>query len=407
MFYLIIIIATLFLSFYFSGTETAFVSVNKVRVEIWRRRKYPSAKPLLRFLKYPERFLYTTLIGNNISNIAFASFATIYFNNYWAPEISWIFIVLLSLFMGEIIPKTLFRSLADWIIRRVVYPLEFFHYIFYPLTYFIKRISQMVLWLFGHKEEELDEFFSEKDIEILLKESHQFVENGSRKDVKFIEKILNLKDIPVSEVMVPRADIITISQNSTIKNLHHLFRTEGISRIPVYGDDIDTITGIVFLKDLFLNPRSIKQILHPPMFVPTTKRSRELFTELRKNRTTIAIVIDEYGGASGLVTIEDLVEELFGEIEDEFDQKIKLIRKIDDKNFRINAKIEIAELNKKLKLAIPEGNYETLGGFLLSQTGHIPKRDETIVYDGLKIVVTRATRSRIQWVKLMLSERLV
>ena len=403
MLYLIVIVVSLLLTFYFSGTETAFISVNKVRVEVWHRQKSKAAKLLLRYIKNPERFLYGTLIGNNISNIAFASFATVFFNEYLDPKVTWILILIVSLLVGEIIPKTLFRSLADWVIRKVVYPLEFFYHLFYPIIFLISKVADFILKLFGQKSGELKRFFSQKDIEILLNESRNIIQPEKREEGIFVGKILNLKKLQVGEAMVPRTDIEAIPDTTTLQQLKKIFKKVEKNRLPVFHKNLDDILGIIFLKDLFLNPKGFEEILHPVMFVPKTKRALELLKEFRENNTTIAIVVDEYGGTSGLVTAEDLIEELFGEIEDEFDSQQDLIRQIDKNTFKVNARIEIQRLNQDLNVDFPEGNYETLAGFLLSNLGHIPKREEVFEHNEVKIIITNATRRKIRWVRIVLN----
>lgn len=403
MLYLIIIIISLFLTFYFSGTETAFISVNKVRVEVWHRQKSKAAKLLLRYIKNPEKFLYGTLVGNNISNVAFASFATVFFHDYIDPQITWFLILIVTLLVGEIIPKSLFRSMADWVIRKVVYPLEFFYYLFYPIIFLISKVADFILKLIGQRSGELKNFFTKRDIEILLNESRNIIQPEKREEGIFVGKILSLKKLQVGEAMVPRTDIEAIPDTTTLSQLKKVFKKVEKNRLPVFHENLDHISGIIFLKDLFLNPKSFEEILHPVMFVPKTKRALELLKEFKENNTTIAIVVDEYGGTSGLVTAEDLIEELFGEIEDEFDSQQDWIRKVDKNTYKINARIEIEKLNQDLNLDFPEGNYETLAGFLLSNLGHIPKREEVFEYNEVKIIITNATRRKIRWVKLILN----
>lgn len=403
MLYLTIIIISLLLSFYFSGTETAFVSVNKVKVEVWHRRELRSAKLLLRYLKHPERFLYSTLVGNNIANVAFASFATVFFNEYISREITWVIVLVASLLMGEIIPKSLFRSLADWVIRKVVYPLHFFYYFLYPLIFLLSRIAELVLMLFGQKSGELKNFFSKKDVEILLKESQNIIQPEKREEGEFVGKIMGLKKMLASEAMVPRTDMVAIADTTTLTQLKKTLQKVENTRLPVYNEDLDYIVGIIFLKDLFLKPKSLKEMIRPVLFVPETKRALDLLKEFQENNTTVAIVVDEYGGTAGLVTAEDLIEELFGEIEDEFDLQHHLIKKVDKVTFRVNARIEIEKLNQELHLDLPEGNYETLAGFLLSNLGHIPKRDEVFEFNNIRIIVTSATRRKIHWVRIVLT----
>jgi len=401
-YYLTVIVISLVLSFYFSGTETAFVSVNKVRVELWRRQRIRAAQLIYNFLKKPERFLYTTLVGNNIFNVAFASFATIYFNQYLNPRLTWLGILLLTIFLGEIIPKTLFRSLADWVVRGAVYPLEFFYRLFYPFILIVSHISEMFLRLFGVQRGELQRFFSKKDIEILLYESQDMVRQIPRRESEFLRRILEMRELRVRDAMIPRTEIVAVSENMSLKEVGEIFTKHGFTRLPVYSGTLDNVVGVVFLKDLFQQPRSLKDIIRPIMMVPDSKRVIELLSEFRENNTSIAIVVDEYGGTAGLVTTEDLVEELFGEIQDEYDMAPTLVRKLDDHTYSVNARIEIEQLNRELGIHLPEGNYETLAGFLLYHLGHIPRREEEFEFQQIKFIITRATRRKIEWVKIVL-----
>jgi CBS domain containing-hemolysin-like protein len=405
MLYVIIIVVSLLLSCFFSGTETAFVSVNNVRVELWRRRKDRIAEVIHFFLEKPEGFLYTTLIGNNIFNVAYASFATIYFNRYLPPEISWLIIVISNLFFGEIIPKTLFRSLADWIIRKISYPLKFFYYLLFPISVVISRVAEVILKPFGYQKDEVRQFFSTKDIEILLAESQEMVKRKAPDQGEFLSAILGLRELWVRDAMVPRTEIVAVPATATLEELTEIFNKYGHTKVPVYNGTLDDIVGVAFLKDLFSQPVSLQEMIRPVMFVPETKRCSDLFSEFRARNTTIAIVFDEYGGTAGLITSEDLVEELFGDIEDEYDEQEVKIRQIDEKIYKVNARIEIERLNETLNINLPEGDYETLAGFLLTRLGHVPRRDETYDYTGIQMVVTKATRRKIQWVKIVLPDR--
>ncbi len=395
----IIIIVALTLSFYFAGTETAFISVNKVRIELWRRQRRRGSEVIRNFLLKPERFIYTTLVGNNISNVAFASYATLYFNNYFSSEITWLVITLLTVMVGEIIPKTLFRSLADWVILRVGPLLNLFYYLLYPMIWIVSRVSEWILRLFHIQSEEVRHFFSKKDVEILIRESENRV-NVPREEGEILRRILQLRQIKVRDVMIPRTEIVAIPENASIKELVHLMEKSGFTKIPVYRQNLDNIIGVVFLKDLFKEPETLKEIVREVMFVPETKNCSDLLREFRQRNMSIAIVVDEYGGTAGLVTTEDLIEELVGEIEDEFDETAVQIRKIGPGVYSVNARIELEELRDALKIELPEGDYETLAGFILSHLGHIPRRDETFEYNGIRFTITRSTRKKLEWVKV-------
>ncbi len=389
------------MTFYFSGTETAFISVNRVRIELWRRQKNRTAEIIAEFLRKPENFIYTTLVGNNLANVAFASYATLYLHRYMDEKLTWLLITGITILFGEIIPKTLFRSLADWIIRKVAYLLKFFYYLFRPIIWIVSFLSGLILKLFNYPSTEITDFFSKRDVEVLIKESQNYVSLDERENL-IITRLLDLRQLHVRDAMIPRTEIIAVEQDASIEKLATIFQKSGFTKIPVYRDNLDDIIGVVFLKDLFLQPNSIQDIIREVLFVPETKRSLSLMRNFRQKNTSIAIIIDEYGGTAGLVTTEDIIEELVGEIIDEYDATEIHVRKIEDRIFSVSARIELEQLNEETGISIPEGEYDTLAGFILNYLGHIPKRDESFEYNGVKFVITRATRRKVDWVRLIL-----
>ncbi len=396
-----VIVISFLLTFYFSGTETAFISVNRVRIELWRRKKIHSAEIIAGFLRQPEKFIYTTLIGNNFANVAFASFATLYFHRYISETLTWFLITSITILWGEIIPKTLFRSLADWFIRKIAPILLLFYYLFQPIIWVVGLISRMILKLFHHSSDELTDFFSKRDVEILIKESQNYVSLEEKENL-ILTRLLDLKQLHIRDAMIPRTEIEAVEENAAIIDLINIFKKTGLTKIPVYRKNLDDIIGVVYLKDLFLQPESIKSIVREVMFVPETKRSLSLLRDFKKENASIAIVIDEYGGTAGLVTTEDLIEELVGEIIDEYDAAEIHVRKMEDKIFSVNARIEPEDLKEEIGVDLPEGDYDTLAGFILNYLGHIPKREETFEYNGIKFVITRATRRKVDWVRIIL-----
>jgi CBS domain containing-hemolysin-like protein len=398
--YLTIIIISLLMSFYFSGTETAFVSLNKVRVELWRRQKKRIAKIVYPFIKKPEKFIYTTLIGNNIFNVAFASLATLYFNEIFDPEIGWFLIIILTLIIGEILPKTIFRSLADWLIHYIAPPLRFFYIIFLPIIWVVSGIAEILLRFAGLKNHEVQKFFSSQDIEILLNES-QSLTNVSKSSGKYLKRALDFRYMRVKEVMVPLADMVAVEESITIDELFKTFQTSGHSKLPVYRKHIDQIIGVIFLKDLFQNPQDVKSLIRKVMFVPESKRCSELLSIFKQKNVSIAIVFDEYGGTAGMVTVTDLVNKLFGDFEIVESSPDFMIRKINKNTWIVNARIDLDELNEKLQTDFPQGDYETLAGFLLAQFGRIPRLNESIEVSGYKFIVTNVSKRRIHHVKII------
>jgi CBS domain containing-hemolysin-like protein len=398
---LTIIIISLFLTFYFSGTETAFISVNRVRVELWRRQKSKTADIVMRFIRKPENFIYTTLVGNNFANVAFASYATLYFHKYMDEKLAWLLITGITILWGEIIPKTLFRSLADWIIRKVALPLLMFFYLLQPVIWIVSKISGFILKLFHHSFDEITDFFSKRDVEILIKESQNYISLDDKENI-ILSRLLDLKQLHVRDAMIPRTEIMAVEEKMKIEELIKLIQKTGFTKIPVYRENLDNIIGIIYLKDLFLNPESLEPIIRDVLFVPETKHSLPLLRIFKHKNASIAIVIDEYGGTAGLVTTEDLIEELVGEIIDEYDATEIQVRKIKDKIYSVNARIELQDLKNEIGVDVPEGDYDTLAGFILNHLGHIPKKEENFTFNETKFIVTRATRRKVDWVRIIL-----
>jgi len=401
MFEPLIIIISLAMSFFFAGTETAFIAVNKVRVEVWRRSGENFARVLYEFLQKPERFLYTTLIGNNIFNVAFATYATIYFNRFIRPELPWVLVVSLTLIVGELIPKTVFRSMADWVVQKIAYPLRFFYQLFRPLIFVISKISELLLSLFGYQRDALDRFFSEQDIEVLINESPERVKGIDAEEEIFVSGVLSLRELRVRDAMVSRTEMVAVADTISIAELKLVFVRNGFTKIPVFQGTVDNFVGVVFAKDLLLRPISFEDVVRPVVYVPETKRCSVLLSEFRSKYNSLAIVIDEYGGTAGLITTEDLVEVLFGEIEDEYDAEQKWFRKINEHTLRFDARVELEKLRELYDVDLPEGEYETLAGFLISQLDCIPQVGATFSFDTLKFLVTEGSRRRVEQVDIV------
>ncbi len=400
---LIIAIIGLIFSFFFAGSETAFISTNPLRIEIWTRKKLRSAIRAQKYFKNPDIFLSTTLVGNNLANVLATTYATIFLITYWDETLSWIVITLTILLFGEIIPKVLFRTYAHSLILKIVYIMRFFHFLLNPLIILVTRISSSVIRLFrlGSKSEKT--MFDKDDIVAMLREARLsgVVDEGEQ---KIISRVLNLPDTLVREAMVPRTSIHAISEKSKISDIRNLMIETGKTKIPVYKSTIDNITGIIFMYDLFADNPRIKEIIKPVTYVPENKKCNELLHEFKELNTSIAIVIDEYGGTAGLVTIEDLVEELLGEIEESTENSEQPIIRINKTTWKIRASESIETINEQIGVNIPEGEYETLAGFILVELGRIPETGEKIALNDSLIMITRAGRNIIEEVRLVKKE---
>ncbi len=397
---LIIAIIGLIFSFFFAGSETAFISTNPLRFEIWIRKKLRSAIRAQKYFKNPDIFLSTTLVGNNLANVLATTYATIFLIKYWDETFTWIVITLTILLFGEIIPKVLFRTYAHSLILKIVYIMRFFHLLLNPLIILATRISSSVIRLFrlGNKSEKT--IFDKDDIVVMLREARL---SGvvDEEEQKFIFRVLNLPDTLVREAMVPRTSIQAISEKSKISTIRNYMIKTGKSKIPVYKSTIDNITGIVFMYDLFADNPLLKEVIKPVAYVPENKKCNELLHEFKEMNTSIAIVIDEYGGTAGLVTIEDLVEELLGEIEESTEKSKQPIIRINKTTWKIRASESIEIINEQIGVNIPEGEYETLAGFILVELGRIPEAGEKIALNDSLIMITRASRNIIEEVRLV------
>jgi len=395
-----LIILFLLLSAYFSGTETVFLSVNRIRLEGFIRRGRMGARDAHWFLKKPSRFILTTLVGTNLANIAFTSILTVYLLNRGVPP-AWISAIsaIIILVTGEIIPKALGRDLADPASLWVAPVLRFFRILFYPVVLISDWVSSLILTLFGVGRSDVREFFTRKDLEILIRKG---VETGAIKShhESLITRIMQFRSLRGRDVMTPRTEIVALDQDASIDDLKKTAFSSGYSKIPIYRGDIDDIIGVAYIRDLIDKPASLNEIIRSIPFFPTQKKAWQIFRDLKTERQQIAIILDEWGGTAGLVTLEDLIEELTGEIEDEYDPARLSIQKLGDNRWLISGRMEVDEINDHLDTAIPEGDYETLSGYLIASLGRIPSKGEIIEIGDYRFEIAKATRTRIRVVVL-------
>jgi len=387
------------LSFFFAGAETAFISTSRIRFEIWLRNKIRSALRAEKYFRHPDIYLSTTLVGNNIANIMATSYATVLLITYFDKTVAWAMITLTLLTFGEIVPKVIFRTHANNLILKVTYLIRFFHFLFNPIILIANKISSNILKFFRLDEETSHVMFHKQDIEVLMREA-KISGVIDEDEHRIISKVLALPDRLVREAMVPRTAIIAIGYNDSLSKLKRLMLHSGNTKIPVYKKDIDNIVGVVFLYDLFLKPKSLREIIKPIAYIPENKKCNELLREFRQTNTSIAIVIDEYGGTAGLITTEDLIEKLFGDFQD---SPLPPIRALNKTTWQVLASESIERIIEEIDINIPKGNYETLSGYILNLLGHIPKIGETIELPTFKIVITRATKTRVKEVKIIKS----
>lgn len=401
---ILILVLLVLTSAFFSGTEIAFVVGNKIKVEIKARKNNFAAKNALSFTNNPQNFFSTILLGNNIVNITFASMSTLFLESMGLSE----FIILTTstlilLIFGELVPKYFSTEIADRVILFSAIPLKLLSYILYPFVKVTTFLSSLITRTKNIKEGNINYLFTKEDFESLVKESKDAgVVNKKESDI--ISRVLDVGEQRVYEAMRPRTDIVGLDINCSISEALNTFIESGYSKLPVYEESLDNIKGVIFAYDLYKNPENLQSIIRNVIFVPDTKKSLDMLNEFLTKRVSIAIVIDEFGGTAGLVTMEDIIEELFGEIKDEYDVEENICRKISKDTFLISGKVEVDYINEKYNLNLPYGDYETLGGYITTELGRIPAQGENVEIDGYNILIARADNTHIDIVKLTVPE---
>lgn len=421
---LLLITLTIILSGFFSGSEIAFVSANRLKLEIESRKKSRTGRMVNYFARNPEVFLTTTLVGNNIVNVVYATLMTIFLvgpitgiYQSWigvAPTPVVVLIIqtfiasVIIMIFGEILPKALFRIHADWWVKVIAFPQQICHWLFKPFIMISNVASGFVIRLIQPNAEPAGQIFRRQDIELIFRELR---DTGGRdidkEDSEILHNVLELSNKRVKESMIPRTDIVALEKNTSIDETLKTFISSGFSKLPVYEESIDDIIGVIFAYDLFSNPKNLSEIMRPIKLVPASQKSKDLLSEFRKSNLSVAVVIDEYGGTAGMVTIEDLLEEVVGDIQDEYDTEDHFIKKLSGNTYIISGGVEIEDLLEKYpEIEFPEetSEYETVAGYIIHALGRIPKVNEELLIDNNKIIISKATPSRIETVKLIVLE---
>jgi CBS domain containing-hemolysin-like protein len=411
--FLILLITLAFIAF-FSGIEIAFVSANKLRVELLKE-KVGSARIVSTFNHNPARFISTMLIGLNIALIIFGSmmariltpahYPMLPHDEVWLMVIETLVTTIIVLIFGELLPKLLFRINADRMLIFFAYPARFFHTLLMPVAEVFHSISRRVISFAAGKEyQEGKQRFTVEDLEYLIKESAASEDNEEHEtdnlNSELFEKALYLKEVKVKNCMVHRTGIEAIEADEPVEELRRKFLDTKHSRIIVYDDTIDRVVGYAHHFDLLRSPSSIRQFVRPIEVVPASMNAQDLMVQLVKERKNIAWVVDEYGGTAGIITLEDLMEEIFGEIEDEHDVEDLTEHKISATEFILSGRLEVDYLNEEYDLLIPTGEYETLSGYIVAHAEEIPDQGETIQIDQFEIKIQKATDKRIEQVQL-------
>jgi CBS domain containing-hemolysin-like protein len=398
---LILLIVLLILSGFFSGTEMAYIVSSKLIMEIKARTKNPAALSAHYFKSHPQTFFSTVLIGNNVVNVALSSLSAVFLSAIFG--LGQMSILLISSFLlllfGELLPKYLASEMSGKILLLSALPLRIFSIVIFPFVKAASAASDKLTKSTSIEADAMALLFDKEEMKELIKES-QIAGVVDKKESDIIEKVIELGEQRAYETMTPRTDVVGVEINQTIEEALTIFIDSGFSKLPVYEDNLDNIKGIIHAKDIFKSPQNLKGIIRKVSFIPETKKSFNIMNEFLDKKTTITIVIDEFGGTAGIITIEDILEELFGEIKDEFDVDADICRKITKNSYIISGKVELDYINEKYELNIEQGDYETIAGYIITKLGRIPAQGETVEIDNYSILIARAVSQKIDLVKL-------
>ncbi|MBL7073666.1 HlyC/CorC family transporter [candidate division KSB1 bacterium] len=386
----------LLLSAFFSATEISFLAADRYRIKIWERKQRRGAKLIGRFLQRPDNFLSTILVGNNIALVAFSSLATITMKVWGLSE--GLILVLVSCFIlvvGEIIPKSLFREMADRALLGLVFPFWVVYAVLFPVVKVTASISRRLSGLFNLDRDMRNTVFTRRDLKYVFQAAREGGGLGKQEE-KIISRVLGLAGMSVRDIMTPRAEIVSLDLETPLSQVKMTFLQSGYTKLPVYERDIDHIRGMVFAKDMFKGPVQLNEIMRGVKFVSGFKSIGLLFREMRKSRSTVVIAVDEYGGTAGLVTLEDVLEVLFGTIEDEFDRVYKGYWKIKEGKVVVSARMRVQDVHSQLGISLPHGNYRTLSGFITSQLGEIPRTKQRITWENYQFTTLKTSERRPQ-----------
>ncbi|WP_294598695.1 hemolysin family protein [uncultured Rikenella sp.] len=414
---LLVILIALLLSAFFSGMEIAFLSSNKLRLEIERKQHPTYGRIASLFLKAPGQYISTILVGNNIALVVYSIFMSLLYteiagqSNYAAETL---ISTLIIIFTAEFLPKAVVRANPNFYLRTFAVPLYGFYILFYPISKFATLLSTGLLRLMGRRVEETPQIteFGKVDLATLVEEAAVGEEGDaaeredSEQRVRLFQNALDFSEQRVRECMVPRTEMEAIEVGEGVDDLRRMFVGTGFSRLPVYEGTIDNIIGYANLKSLFDGPKTIREVLQETLYVPETMSQQKLLEAFTRSHKSLAVVIDEFGGTAGMVTLEDLLEQIFGEIEDEHDADHLVEKEVAPGEYVLAGRLEIDHLNETYALGIPESDrYETLAGYILDRSEDLPKPGDTLRSDGLKIKILRTGHARIELVQVVRTEK--
>jgi CBS domain containing-hemolysin-like protein len=411
---LMIIVIMLILSAFFSGMEIAYISSNKVHIEIEKKQSGFLATVLRKITKRPSKFIATMLVGNNIALVVYGFFMGDLLMDFiplagFSSLLVHTFIsTLIILLTAEFLPKVFFQIYANQLVKVFAFPAYLFYLLFSVISEFVIWISDLVLRIFFKtKGDHVQLSFSKIELGNYISEQMDTMEQHDEVDseIQIFQNALEFSEVKSREVMVPRTEVVAVDLETSITDLTRQFTETGLSKIIVYKENIDDIVGYVHSFELFKKPSSLRKILIPVVFVPETMLAKDVLNILIRRRKSIAVVIDEYGGTSGIMTVEDIIEELFGEIEDEHDSVALTEEVVEENHYRFSARLEVDYLNEQYKLNLPESeNYETLGGMIVNFTEEIPGENETVVIENLICTMLEVSNTKIELVDLKIKQ---
>jgi len=409
----------LILSAFFSGMEIAYVSSNKIHIELEKRQDDFIGRILSNLTARPSKFIISMLIGNSIALVVYGIFmGDLVTDQVIKPylelseglelAVQTVISTLVILLTAEFLPKVFFQIYSNELLKFFALPAYLFYLLFTPISWFCIKISDFFLRTFLKTDgDQIQLSFSKIELGNYITEQMESAQEQDEVDteIQIFQNALDFAGVKAREVMVPRTEMISVQEDIDIKELNKKFVATGLSKILIHGETIDDIIGYVHSFDLFKSPDKLKNILRSVVNVPETMLAKDVLNLLMKRRKSIAIVLDEYGGTSGLITVEDIVEELFGEIEDEHDSDTLIDTQINEKEFKFSARLEVDSINENYKLDLPDNEqYETLGGLIVFETEGIPMEGDIVIINHYKFTILETSNNKIDLVHLEIME---
>jgi len=409
---LALLILCLILSAFFSAAETAYISLSKLHIRSMIDNGVKNAAHIKRFSDSPQKLLSAILIGNNLVNIAASALATsiainIIGNNAFVLTLSTVIITFLILICSEITPKHIANRYPEKIAVLMIKPIYFFSRILSPIVFIFNQVSNLIFFIFCGTNQKEPPVITESHLKTIVDVSHEegVLEIDER---EMINNVVAFGDTVAKDIMIPRTDVLALDINFSYQDITNIFKTEGFSRVPVYHENIDNIIGILHLKDFIFdadkNNFDLKKLLREPFFTYEFKPTRDLFTIMRAKRLPMAIIVDEYGGTSGIITMEDLIEEIVGDISDEYDDIEEQIENIKENEYLVDGSTKLSELNQELNINLESNEFESIGGYLIGMLGTFPKAHEIIESDNLKFIIEKVDKNRVEKIRILVKK---